>query len=161
MKQSVRLSAFSLIISVAALLIMAAVLFYGMHEGDNLKVYIWVAVLIGLCGTALFYMPLSISVNDSELRINRPLWIKSIPLADIQSVKLCQPTMGARRVCGSGGWFGYWGWFHESDIGHYFAYYGKASDCFLVTLKNGRKYVLGCQNVQAMVDRIKASITVC
>ena len=51
------------------------------------------AVLIILCATALFFMPLSISVNDNELNINRPLKIKSIPMNMIASVKLWSPTM--------------------------------------------------------------------
>ncbi|MBE6230681.1 MAG: hypothetical protein E7119_08940 [Bacteroidales bacterium] len=36
--------------------------------------------------------------------------------------------------------------FHEHDSGKYFAYYGRSSDCFLVELKDGRKYLLGCKN---------------
>lgn len=68
---------------------------------------------------------------------------------DIAEVKLCQPTMGAIRICGSGGFFGWYGWFREGDIGKYFAYYGKSSDCFLVTLKDGRKYMLGCTDAPA------------
>lgn len=76
-------------------------------------------------------------------------------MADIADVKLCPPTMAARRIVGSGGWFGYYGWFSERDLGRYFAYYGKASDCFLVTLRDGRKYMLGCDDAPAMVEAIK------
>ena len=50
--------------------------------------------------------------------------------------------MGARRLFGSGGFFGYWGIFKEGDVGRYAAYFGKASDCFLVRMKNGDKYVV-------------------
>lgn len=103
-------------------------------------------------------MPLFISVRDGELNINRPLKIKSIPLSTIDSVKLVSPTMAEKRICGSGGWFGYYGWFSEPSIGKYFAYYGKASDCFLVTLKDGKKYILGCENPKDMVDYINESI---
>ena len=95
---------------------------------------------------------MSISVDDKYLSVNRSLWPKRIPLNEIASIALCSPTMAERRICGSGGWFGYWGWFGERDLGKYFAYYGKASDCFLVTLKNGRKYMLGCKDPQSIVD---------
>ncbi|WP_300877569.1 PH domain-containing protein [uncultured Duncaniella sp.] len=67
--------------------------------------------------------------------------------------------MAEKRICGSGGFMGYWGWFSERDLGKYFAYYGKASDCFLVTMKDGRKYMLGCQNPAEMVDAINARLT--
>ncbi len=125
---------------------------------DSLAKYIVVGALFVLCFTALCYMPLSISVRDGELNINRPLKIKSIPLSAIDSVKLVSPTMAEKRICGSGGWFGYYGWFSEPSIGKYFAYYGKASDCFLVTLKDGKKYILGCENPKDMVDYINESI---
>lgn len=124
---------------------------------DSLAKYIVISALFVLCFTALCYMPLSISIRNGELNINRPLRIKSIPLSSIKSVKLVSPTMAQKRICGSGGWFGYYGWFNEPSIGKYFAYYGKASDCFLVTLKDGKKYLLGCENPKDMVEFINES----
>ena len=79
-------------------------------------------------------------------------------MADVKSVRLCSPTMGAIRIFGSGGFLGYWGWFKERDLGKYFAYYGRSSDCFLVELKDGRKYMLGCKNAPKMVDYIQSLI---
>ena len=79
-------------------------------------------------------------------------------MADVKSVRLCPPTMGAIRIFGSGGFLGYWGWFKERDLGKYFAYYGRSSDCFLVELKDGRKYMLGCKNPQKMVEYINSMI---
>lgn len=125
---------------------------------DSLAKYIVVGALFVLCFTALCYMPLSISIRDGKLNINRPLKIKSIPLSTIDSVKLVSPTMAEKRICGSGGWFGYYGWFSEPSIGKYFAYYGKASDCFLVTLKDGKKYVLGCEAPNEIVEYINKYI---
>lgn len=108
--------------------------------------------------STLCFMPLSISLDSKSLNINRPLKIKSIQFTDIDKVKLCAPTMGAKRICGSGGWFGWYGWFSEKDLGKYFAYYGKASDCFLVTLKDGRKYMLGCKDAPEMVAAIQGKL---
>jgi len=79
-------------------------------------------------------------------------------MADVNSVELFKPTMGAIRVCASGGFMGYWGIFKEGDIGKYTAYYAKASDCFLVRLNNGDQYVLGCKVPYKMVDYIKSQI---
>ena len=83
---------------------------------------------------------------------------KRIPMCEVVSVELFQPTMGAIRIFGSGGYMGYWGIFREGDIGRYYAFYGKASDCFLVRTKNGDKYVLGCSNPEKMVDYINSQI---
>lgn len=145
-----------MIMSVLGLIVLVACLYYCR---DNWGVYVIGASLILLCGAALFYMPMSISVDDNNLNINRSLKIKSIPLKEIMSVKLCPPTMAEKRICGSGGWFGYWGWFSEPSIGKYFAYYGKASDCFLVELKNRKNYLIGCADAPEMVEFITSKLS--
>jgi len=76
----------------------------------------------------------------------------------IGSVVKFSPTMGAKRILGSGGFIGYWGKFREGDTGNYYAFYGKASDCFMVTLKDGKKFVVGCENPKTMIDYIKKQI---
>ena len=97
---------------------------------------------------------MSIGADENAIYINRSLKIKTIALVDVKLVKLYPPTMGAIRICGSGGFLGYWGWFSERDLGKYFAYYGKSSDCFLVELTDGHKYILGCKNAPEMVEFI-------
>lgn len=159
MKKSVRLSTYCLVISAISSLILIYALFYAMNKPDNKWAVGSLGVLIVLLFlSTLFYMPLSISVNDKSLNILRPLKIKSIPLSEIADVKLCKPTMAAKRLCGSGGWFGWYGYFSEPDLGKYFAYYGKASDCFLVTLNNNKKYMLSCTDAPAVVEIIRERI---
>ena len=156
MKQPVILSAFSLIITIVSNALILSIMFL-----NNPPVYVQISlgVIWGMTVLAsLFYMPLSISADKTTIYINRSLRIKAIPIQDVASVKLCPPTMGAIRICGSGGFFGYWGWFKERDLGKYFAYYGRSSDCFLVELKDGRKYVLGCKNAPKMVEYIQTLI---
>ena len=155
MKQTVKLSTFSITLSALSLIVLLVSAYYCR---DNWGLYLIGALIIALMMLTLFYMPMSTTCSADELLIQRSLRIKSIPLSDIQSVKLCPPTMAEHRLCGSGGWFGYWGWFSEPSIGKYFAYYGKACDCFLVTLKNGKRYKLGCQNPSDMVDYINSQI---
>ena len=74
----------------------------------------------------------------------------------VESAERFQPTMGAIRIFASGGFMGYWGIFREGDIGRYYGFYGKASDCFLVRMKNGDKYVLGCKNPDEVVSYIRS-----
>lgn len=156
MKQPVILSTFSLIITIISNALLVGLMFF-----NNPPAYI--QIILGIIWGAtvlasLFYMPMSISADKTALYINRSLRIKTIPLKDVVSVKLCSPTMGAIRICGSGGFFGFWGWFKERDLGKYFAYYGRSSDCFLVELNDGRKYMLGCKNPQKMVEYINSMI---
>ena len=156
MKQPVILSTFSLITTIVSNVLIISIMFI---NDPPVYVQISLGVIWGMTVLAsLFYMPLSISADKTAIYINRSLRIKAIPIQDVASVKLCPPTMGAIRICGSGGFFGYWGWFKERDLGKYFAYYGRSSDCFLVELKDGRKYMLGCKNAPKMVDYIQSLI---
>lgn len=152
MKQKVNLSTYSFIISILGIAVLIAVMIFGLNQNHEIAAYIVAFALVSLCVMALFYAPMSISADEKYLNINRSFRIKSIPLRDIDSVELCSPTISEKRICGSGGWFGYWGKFYEPSIGNYFAYYGKASDCFLVKLNDGKQYLLGCENPSAMVD---------
>lgn len=159
MKKRVVFSNYSMIISALSTAVICGGFMYALKQTDNSwAVWILTVAIISLFICTLFFMPLSISLVGNALNIERPLKIKTIPISEISDVKLCSPAMGAIRICGSGGWFGWYGWFKENDLGKYFAYYGKASDCFLVSLKDGRKYVLGCKDAPEMVDAIKSRV---
>ena len=159
MKKRVELSTYCWIISALSTTFICGMFICCLKIADNdIAVWLWGVAVAVLFLSALCYMPLSISLDNESLRIKRPLKAKSIPLTEIADVRLCAPTMGSKRICGSGGWFGWYGWFSEKDLGKYFAYYSKASDCFLVTLKSGKKYMLGCKDAHEMVNAIKEKI---
>lgn len=151
MKQRVELSTYSIIITILCLGILVSTIFMIPEIWWQTGWGGFIAILHIVC---LYYMPLSIAADEHSIYINRSLKVKRIPIAEVKSVRLCPPTMGAIRVCGSGGFLGYWGWFKERDLGKYFAYYGKASDCFLIELSDGHKYMLGCKNAPEMVEFI-------
>lgn len=146
-KKRVQLSAYCWILSILSTILICGVFLYAKRQPHH-EIAVWIlwATIVVLVAFTLFYMPLYIALDSDRLTIIRPLKSKSIPLPEIEEVKACNPTMGAKRILGSGGWFGWYGLFREDDLGKYFAYYGKASDCFLVTLKDGRKYMFGCQD---------------
>ena len=116
----------------------------------------WSILVVVMLGVSLYYAPMRIVLEDDALRIERSLRIKAIPLALIGEVRPYRPACAAVSLCGSGGFLGYWGWFAEKGLGRYFAYYGRKSDCFLVTLKDGRKYVLGCREASDLVGALGA-----
>lgn len=144
MRKRVNLSTYSVIVTILSMTILAGVLFVVFSNPDSsLATRIGAVIIVLLfCLSGLFYAPLAISIDDDALRVHRPLRSKVISLTDIADVRLCKPTMAERRLCGSGGFLGHWGRMYERDLGRYFAYYGKASDCFLVTLNDRRKYML-------------------
>lgn len=125
------------------------------------------AVILTLCSAtavialaAFYYSPVAIEVNDEALVVKKRIGTKTIPLSSIESVAAFTPIPMLRnqRVCGSGGLAGYWGWFKEPGVGLYFAYYGNNEDCFLLRLKNGRQYVLGCQDSEPVIAYLSEHI---
>ncbi len=159
MKNKVVLSSYSAVIS-GMFIILVALSIYTFTRNDRMVETIAIIVAgLTIFSGAMWYAPLSIRLQNGILSVHRLLRTKKFPVADIESVELCPPTMATRRIVGSGGFMGYWGWFKERDLGKYFAYYGKASDCFLVTLKNGKKYMLGCKNAPTMVEALKKGIS--
>ena len=159
MKKKVTISTYAMVMTIISLAILIGIMCAQVSRENLTMAYIIAAGLVILCTAGLYYSPMMISVDDTNLNIHRSLRIKPIPLKDITSIQMCAPTMGARRIFGSGGWFGYYGWFSERDLGKYFAYYGKSSDCFLVRLKDGRQYMLGCNDAQEVVKYIEARIS--
>lgn len=119
------------------------------------------AVYLLLYISALLYGPAYLKADKDYLFMVSLLMKHKILMRNVESVELFQPTMGAIRIFASGGFMGYWGIFREGDIGRYYGFYGKSSDCFLVRMKNGDKYVLGCDNPSAMVDYIRSQIHHC
>lgn len=157
MTQKVTYSNYSRIITLCTLALLVVPFLIQLRRDTVIAAFIGGIIMLLLAG-ALWYAPVSVSLDGRELSVRRPLRSKKISLADIASVDLCPPTVAERRICGSGGFLGYWGRFYEPSVGRYFAYYGKASDCFLVTLRDGRRYMLGCNNAPTMVEALKKSL---
>lgn len=156
MYSKVKLSTYSSFLTIFVL----GVLFFGCFYtfGKWVPFYVVLGVLILLILAGLFYGPVSVSADDKQVTVHSILRKHIIPIRNIKTVESFQPTMGAYRLCASGGYMGYWGLFREGDVGRYVAYYGKASDCFIIKMKNGDKYVLGCENPNDMLEFVKSKI---
>lgn len=130
--------------------------FVTLHQEGIFFTLLSILLILYICG--LLYGAAYIKVTDDNIVLGSLLKSKKLPIQGVESVELFQPTMGTIRICASGGFMGYWGIFKEGDIGRYYGFYGKASDCFLIRMKNGDKYVLGCENPAKVVDYIKSQM---
>ena len=158
MESKVKLSTYSMILtSIVVILLLTAVTLLLIHSSHILSIMFCLFLLGGLLW-ALLKAPVSIKVNKENIEISNRIDSLIIPISKIKGVELFQPTMGATNLCASGGFMGYYGYFKEGDVGKYYAYYGKSSDCFLVRMKNGDKYVLGCENHDAMMAYIDSQL---
>lgn len=153
MKEKVKWSGYSWRMTIAVTVAMAAALI--ITRETPWRFYLLVGVTVALFISLWIWAPISISADRNNLTIIRRIVNKEIPISDIQSVRLFEPEVDRGfRLCGSGGFAGYYGWFQDPQIGRYFGYYGDRHNCFHVLLKNGKQYVLGCENPSDMVDYI-------
>lgn len=156
MKSKVQLSLYCKIITCVAIVLLIVGVFSSW--GVERKFVLGTIVLVCLVGAGLFYSPRSIEASDASLVIHRVLKSKVIPYSDISSVDSCIPSAGGLRLCGSGGFMGYWGYFSDIIIGSYFGYYGDMDQCILVKLKNGKQYVISCCDSHKMIEAIEANL---
>lgn len=106
---------------------------------------------------SLYYCPVSIEADQKCVTLNRLMSKpKKFQYSDIKLAETCYPSAGGIRICGSGGFLGYWGYFNDIMYGNYFGYYGRRDNCFILELKDGKKYILGCENQVEFVNYIKS-----
>lgn len=154
MKQKVKFSVYSLVVTVAVLILCVVGIFLLLGDGAKLSLF---CIIMGTATTAgLYYCPKSIRANESGITLYRLISSpKEFSYDSICDVDTCYPSAGGLRLCGSGGFFGYWGYFSDIMIGAYFGYYGSRRNCLLLKMKDGKQYVLGCDNAEEMVAYIR------
>ena len=142
--------------SIVAGAVLLLIFFLGFIEGESLS-YLGFVLLIRVVD-ALCYLPLSVEVDEQCLYINRALKTKTIPLSAIRTIRLYPNPDADESILfrSRNGVLGSWGYYDGYGVGRYFAYYGCVDDCFLIELDNGKKYVLGCENANLMVDHISS-----
>lgn len=159
LKKRVDLSTWTTLLTIITMAAILGMCLWKFNEYDN-EVIFWILLVIMtvLSCFTLFFCPLYIRLTEDSLNVETSLRTKTFSLSEIEEVMICPPTMSEIRICGSGGFFGYWGWFREPSIGKYFAYYGKASQTFLIRLKSGRQYMLGCRDAKEMAKELEKAL---
>ena len=152
MKHKVKFSIFCKGITAVVYIVLAAAMWNEFEKGNEWWCVLAVGVVLTLFG--LYYAPMSVEADEEAVKLRRPLAVKRIPYEDIASVETCYPSPGGLRLCASGGFMGYWGYFTDIVIGNYFGYHGRADQAFVITTHGGQKYVLSCDDRNAMVTAI-------
>lgn len=104
------------------------------------------------------YAPMRITFSENSLVLHRGIGKKQFNYSDIESVEAFNNKHIALRICGIGGVFGFVGRYYTEGIGHYFSYVGDYSQAFYFQLKNGKKYLLSCEDRDFVVSWIKKHI---
>ncbi len=154
MTNKVKFSKFSLLTTALVLVVFVVGVVCLLDTPGELIAYC--AIFCAVIGSGLYYCPRSVDVDEAAVIVRRLCSKAKVFLyEDIESVDTCYPSPGGIRLCGSGGFFGYWGYFSDIMIGTYFGYYGSRSHCFAIKLKSGRQYVIGCEHPDQIVAFIQ------
>lgn len=153
MKNKVKYSTYSLVVTAAVVLLTLIGSVSLLGDTDRLIRFLIIMGTAILAG--LYYCPKSVEADGNEVAIRRIIGsTKRFTYDSILSADTCYPSAGGLRLCGSGGFFGYWGYFSDIMLGTYFGYYGSRSHCFILKLKDGKQYVVGCEDPTAIVSHI-------
>ncbi len=159
MKSKVHFSSFCIIITGAVIAALLAGIVTTRDSTDKCLALAVITAAVTLAG--LFYCPTGVSTDSKSVKVHRLIsGCKTFKFSDIESIDTCYPSAGGIRLCGSGGFFGYWGYFSDIIIGQYFGYYADRSQCFYIRLKNNRLYVISCENHIEMVKNIQNCLNV-
>lgn len=107
----------------------------------------------------IFYIPVGVSADDDNFRVRRVFNSRNIPMSEIASA---QPyTVGGSQ---KGARFSpaaittKWGTYTDPEIGSYEAYYSNPKKTVLITLKNGRKLVVGSADPKQLAEYINSRV---
>lgn len=108
-----------------------------------------------------FYMisPRSIELTADSLVLHRVWGVRAVRYADMVEAGLWKGKPSEMlRLCGSGAFCGYIGWFSGGGLDLHFEYVGRYSDAFYIKTRRGRTYLFSCDGAEQVVRRIGDSI---
>lgn len=156
MKSKISYSRFSIILTV---LVMGALFIACIATvREDAAFLLLLATYLALFIPGLLYGPAYLKIDAGYIVLGSILRNKKILIHDVESVERYTPAAGTIRICASGGFLGYWGIFRDGCIGKYYGFYGKSSDCFIVRMKDGGNYVLGCDRPDEMISCLKSQM---
>lgn len=97
--------------------------------------------------SGLFIAPLSIRIDHEKIQIRKPLASVEIPIEHVVSIKKVNfnEISDAIRTFGSGGYFGFVGYFRNKRYGKFLMYSTERKNLILIRTHD-KTYVVSCRN---------------
>lgn len=143
---------------ICIVLFVGVIVVFGRQDDLRVGFYLMCVLVSVSLLFALYFAPWKLCVDNDNLTIYRSFDRKLISLDDISVIKRQELTMGDMRVFGCGGLFGYTGWYGNRRDGRYFCYLGSRDNTVMLVLRDGKKYMLSCDEPDLLVDRISSGI---
>lgn len=155
--QKSKLAIRSVVITVLlALLLLGLGLYFLMFDENSVfESYVLLGLLAAIFLCSLYFCPREINIDANNLNIVFPLRVKRVSLEEISKIEPYKVTMNFVRTFGSGGFFGWWGWFRNQELGKFMVYASELDHVFLVEIKSGKKYVVSCSDPETMCDEVR------
>lgn len=116
------------------------------------------AMFLGIILTAMFFVPLEVSVSNTFFRINFPMRRRIFTIDRLKSAKVFADKKGLKLMIGSRWFFGWWGRYFDTKEGRIYVYASNFNQLVLVELKDGLKYLISCSDASAMANCINSRI---
>jgi len=99
---------------------------------------------VAVLAVLVFFAPLAFEVRPDAVVVKRVGRDVSIPRGEIHEVRRIEPGEARLvwRLCGSGGFLGFFGLFYSSRSGKFWVYAGNRQDLVLLALADGTKIVI-------------------
>lgn len=118
--------------------------------------YSLASLLVAPIVSGLFISPIFIRINNEKIQIKKPITSIEIPIAHIVSVKKINigEISNAIRTFGSGGFFGYVGYFKNDKYGKFLMYATERKNLVLIQTHD-KSYVVSCRNPDILIKNEK------
>ena len=107
---------------------------------------------------AFFKSPITLELSETQIIVHKRKGVKIIDYNQILKTEIYKPDKSDIRTFGVGGIFGFFGDFKNSKIGNYQAYVGDFKQAFLIQTKEGKNYVVSCENRDLAMEIITKNI---
>ncbi len=132
-------------------LIALAIIGFGLYKLGNEGHLEFFILLLSATLYCFAYTPIYIEVTEDALFIKRLIGTVVIHRKDIMAINAYKSNCAVRKF-GSGGLFGYLGWFYTGEIGNYFSYTTDENNQILIITKH-RKYVISCERREELLRK--------
>ena len=102
--------------------------------------------------------PISVRLTPQYFELRKLVGRIRIEYTAITHVVRYKPSFWDMRVFGSGGFFGYIGFFQGNEIGRYSGFFADKNQAFLIRTKRGKLYVFSTEAPDRTVEELKKRI---
>jgi hypothetical protein len=116
---------------------------------------------LAVFGVLILFAPLRFEVTPEAVVVKRLRRDVVIPRGEIREIRRLEAgrTGFTWRLCGSGGFFGWFGLFYNRGLGDFWAYAGNQDDLVVLTLADGTRIVMSPSPPDAFVNAVRETRT--